>query len=81
MDAGLGGAASGRTRVRSSARNRSGWVKAAKWPASSISASSLVGASTSSKYSSAKEVTVITSLSPWNRKNGTSKRVPSRRAS
>jgi hypothetical protein len=43
MDEGLVGDASGRTRVRSSVRNRSGWVNAAKCPASSISASPLVG--------------------------------------
>src|SRR5215218_4698723 len=81
IDEGLGGDASGWTRTSSSARNRFGWVKAAKWPASLISASPLVGASTSSKYSSARVVKVTTSLSPWNRKNGTSKRVPSRQAS
>jgi hypothetical protein len=56
MDAGLAWEATGRTRASSSARNRSGWVKAAKWPASLISASSLVGASTSSKYSVARVV-------------------------
>ena len=49
MDEGLGTAVSGWTRVTSSARNRFGWVKAAKWPASLISASPLVGASTSAK--------------------------------
>jgi hypothetical protein len=56
-------------------------VKAAKWPASGISASCLVGAWISWKYSVAREVRVITSRSPWNRKNGTSRRVPSRLAS
>jgi hypothetical protein len=80
MDERLGATTNGRTRASSSARNRSGRVNAAKWPASWISASPLVGASTSSKYSSARVARVTTSRSPWNRKNGTSNRVPSRQA-
>src|SRR5215217_4977411 len=64
MDQEPGADASGRTRLRSSVRNCSGWVNAAKCPASLMSASPLVGVSTSAKYSSAKAVRVTTSVAP-----------------
>lgn len=71
----------GRTRVSISSRNRSGWRNDAKWLASSISANSLTGASTSSKNARARSAGVMTSWSPWKTKNGSSKRVPSARSS
>ena len=58
-----------------SATNRSGWVDAAKRPAALLSTSSLADAWTSWKYS-ASEVEVMTSVSLWERRNGTARLEP-----
>ena len=71
-----GAIATGRTWVSSSRRNCSGWVKAAKCPASLMRVIHLTGATTSWKYASAKLGSVSTSFSPWNMKKGISKWLP-----